>query len=226
MPECRPQSSAWSTVAAGVRGAICDPVLAGLLLLALLRASDALASDSASIDGPGKAGPKVSPVSTPSVPAPFVGPLYAPPLGLPGTYSIPPLPDVKAFSSKDFRPRGRSVLDTDPHLDAAQGRPASDKNFLERLNEYRSRDRIRVLTLWESGAGAVSIQTDHKGDPSLQWTSRLFNRGGATHGLLDQLFPVSVFTGGHGYGHSAGSQPAKPATSGLGAPTPTAAANP
>ena len=66
---------------------------------------------------------------------------------------------------------------------------AADKNFLQRLQEYRSHDHVRVLTLWDTGASAISIQTDHKGDPSLQWTSHLFNRGGATQGLLDHLFP-------------------------------------
>jgi len=213
-------------VAAEVRGVLCDPLLAGLLVLALLRASDGLAADGAAVDTPGKGALRDSPVSTRSLPEPFVGPLYAPPLGVPGTYSMPPLSEAKSFSSKDFRPRGRSIFDTDPRLNAAEDHPASDKNFLERLNEYRNHDRIRVLTLWESGAGAVSIQTDHKGDPSLQWTSRLFNRGGATHGLLDQLFPVSVFTGGHGYGHAASSSPAKPATSSLGALPTTAAATP
>jgi hypothetical protein len=69
----------------------------------------------------------------------------------------------------------------------------SDRTVWQRLQEYRSHDRVRVLTLWESGASAVSIQTNRKGDPSLQWTSRLMNRGGATRGLLDRWMPVSVF---------------------------------
>ena len=38
----------------------------------------------------------------------------------------------------------------------------------------------------------VSLQAGRHGDPSLQWTSRLMNRGGATLGLLDRVFSVSL----------------------------------
>ena len=62
----------------------------------------------------------------------------------------------------------------------------------QRLSDYRSRDRVRVVTLWETGGSSVSLQAGKKGDPSLQWTSRLMNRGGATRGLLDQLFATSL----------------------------------
>ena len=97
----------------------------------------------------------------------------------------------------------------DPRLSPPGNTLAVDKNFLQRLNEYRSHDRVRVLTLWDTGASAISIQTDHKGDPSLQWTSHLFNRGGATQGLLDHLFPVSVFGGTTHITRSATSQPSR-----------------
>jgi hypothetical protein len=78
----------------------------------------------------------------------------------------------------------------------------------QRLQEYRTRDRVRVMTLWESGVSNVSIQTNRKGDPSLQWTSRLMNRGGATRGLLDRWSPVSVF---RSFSRPGGSGAGKPA---------------
>jgi hypothetical protein len=97
---------------------------------------------------------------------------------------------------------------------------AFDTTIWQRLNEYRNHDRIRVLTLWESGASAVSLQTDHRFGPSLQWTSRLMNRGGATHGLLDRLLPTSIFGNGSSrsiVGRST-SPPAPKAANALGAP--------
>jgi hypothetical protein len=48
-----------------------------------------------------------------------------------------------------------------------------------------------VVTLWETGGNSLSLQAGRKGDPTLQWTSRLTNRGSATRGLLDDLFSTS-----------------------------------
>ena len=67
----------------------------------------------------------------------------------------------------------------------------------QRMSEYKSRDRVRLLTLWESSASTVSLQAGKGGDPSLQWTSRVMNRGGSTRGLLDQLFSVSFVGAGN-----------------------------
>ena len=121
------------------------------------------------------------------------------------------MPETKSYSTTDFRPRGRSIFDAEPRLGAPADALGSNKNkdIMEQLRQYKSRDHIRVLTLWDTGASAVSIQTDRKGDPSLQWTSHLFNKGGATHGLLDQLFPVSVFGGSTHITRSATSQPSR-----------------
>jgi len=84
-----------------------------------------------------------------------------------------------------------------------------DKTTWQRLQEYRNRDRVRVMTLWESGASNVSIQTNRKGDPSLQWTSRLMNRGGATRGLLDRWSPAQVFRSFSRPGGSGAGKPEK-----------------
>jgi hypothetical protein len=134
----------------------------------------------------------------------------------PQAYRVPSAPESK-FLTRDFRPRGASIADADSRLNPADGDLVHDNTVWQRLAEYRTHDRVRVLTLWESGASTVSLQAGRKGDPSLQWTSRLMNRGGATHGLLDRLFPVSVF-GEHSAArvtqHPANAQPTgKPAAS-------------
>jgi hypothetical protein len=113
-------------------------------------------------------------------------------LPAPQDYSLPAA-EPRSFSSKDFRPRGRSVLGSDPVVAGTSPDLMADRTVWQRLQEYRNRDKVRVITLWESGASAISIQTNRKGDPSLQWTSRLMNRGGATRGLLDRWMPASVF---------------------------------
>jgi hypothetical protein len=135
--------------------------------------------------------------------------LTDPLLNAPSEYRLTQIPETKSYSPTEFRPHGRSIFDADPKLNPPAGTLTSDQNLLQRLNEYRSRDRVRVLTLWDTGASAVSIQTDHKGDPSLQWTSHLFNKGGAKEGLLDHFFPVSVFGGSTHITRSATSQPSR-----------------
>jgi hypothetical protein len=201
MLEYRPQSPV-GKLACAARNASCTRTLFGVAVLTLFSACDALAGDAALELG---ARPHVDDLRTPALGGTkdFVGPLLAPPLYMPGSYSLPE-PAEKSYSPKDFRPRGRSVLEADSRGPAEENL-AFDKTIWQRLNEYRNRDKIRVLTLWESGASTVSLQTDHKGGPSLQWTSRLMNRGGATHGLLDRLIPVSIL--GNGVSHGLGARP-------------------
>jgi hypothetical protein len=127
----------------------------------------------------------------------------------PRAYRLDAVPEVPAFSAKDFRPRGRSMFDVPARPGSSEDTLSFNKNTWQRLNEYRTRDRVRVLTLWESGVSAISIQTDHKGDPSLQWTSSLMNHGGASHGVLDQLFPTSLFGGTTPVTRSPSSQPSR-----------------
>jgi hypothetical protein len=62
----------------------------------------------------------------------------------------------------------------------------------QRLAEYRSLNRVQVVTLWETGGSSLSLQAGRKGDPTLQWTSRLMNRGRAPRGVLDKLFSTSL----------------------------------
>jgi hypothetical protein len=183
-------------------------LLLGVAILALLRAGVACAEDPAAQAQPVQDAPPGTSFKTAALPE-FTKhyTLSDPLLTAPREYRLYQIPEIKSYSATEFRPRGRSIFDADPRLSPPGGTLTADKNFLQRLQEYRTHDRVRVLTLWDTGASAVSIQTDHKGDPSLQWTSHLFNRGGATQGLLDHLFPVSVFGGTTHITRSATSQP-------------------
>jgi hypothetical protein len=169
----------------------------GLAVITLIRAGDALAADPLAAEGP----PIKHDARPPLYASPFTAQLPLPTSlsQVPREYALPPLAeprqwsDVRTFSSSDLRPRGRTVPEADPAIGNANDNLMVDKTVWQRLQEYRSHDRVRVLTLWEGGASFVSIQTDRKGDPSLQWTSRLMNRGGATRGLLDRWMPSTMF---------------------------------
>jgi hypothetical protein len=208
----------------------------GAAAFTLIRATEALAADSATVAAPRPNSTEAHPPAALSAPLhaqpfasqPFSGsvgagfsdPAFAAAhvehFGLPASllpvprdYSLPAATEAHAFSSTEFRPRGHSIFDTDPSIANANDRLMVDKTVWQRLQEYRTRDRVRVMTLWESTASNVSIQTNRKGDPSLQWTSRLMNRGGATRGLLDRWSPVSVF---RSLSHPGGSGLGKPAS--------------
>jgi hypothetical protein len=168
----------------------------GLAAFTLIKAGEALAGEAVHPAlTPGRNDPRPPmPVSA----APFAP--FAPQFSwwtalspVPREYSLPPAAESRSFSNTDFRPRGHSIFDTDPSIAGVGDNLMVDRTVWQTLQEYRNRDGVRVLTLWESRASAVSIQTNRRGDPSLQWTSRLMNRGGATRGLLDRWMPASVF---------------------------------
>jgi hypothetical protein len=103
------------------------------------------------------------------------------------------VPEPKTFSTKDFRPRGRSLFEG-PRLNITDDALIDDTTVWQRLADYRIHNRLQLLTLWKSGASTVSLQAGRRGDPTLQWTSHLMNRGAATRGLLDRWFNVSEFS--------------------------------
>ena len=207
----------------------------GVAAFTLIRATEALAADSAPVSTPRPSSNEAHPPAALSAPLhaqPFTSQSFSGSLGaglsdpafaaahaehfglpaaltLPRDYSLPPATESHPFSSTDFRPRGHSIFDTDPSIANANDRLMVDKTVWQQLQEYRTRDRVRVMTLWESAASNVSIQTNRKGDPSLQWTSRLMNRGGATRGLLDRWSPVQVI---RSFSHPGSSVVGKPAS--------------
>jgi hypothetical protein len=113
--------------------------------------------------------------------------------GLKDIWAPPPRGD--GFSSTEFRPRGPSLLTAVGAPEYAGDDPSramSNATAWQQWRDYRTRDRVRLVTLWESSASSFSLQASKKGDPSLQWTSRVFNHEGATRGVLDRLLSVAI----------------------------------
>ena len=171
----------------GVRGSM----LVGLVILTIVPAAEALAGE--------RVPPTVSAARPDLNAAREFTPTSAFMLPLPGCQALPSsfqavdLPVLKSFSAAEFRPRGHSMLEKNSPLADAEDAPMLQGTTVwQRLSDYRSHDRVRVVTLWEAGDSTVSLQAGRRGDPSLQWTSRLMNRGGATRGLLDQMFSTSL----------------------------------
>src|SRR5258707_13359066 len=189
MPEFRPSNAPPLLNLAACRHCIRDKVLVGLVLFTLVRSGEALAADQASI-GNAALNPDVGDFrrSSPPAPALITTPeLFARAAG-----------DSEAFSTTEFRPRKHSVLDADPVANSFGDAPMlRGTTVWQRMSEYKSHDRVRLLTLWESSASTVSLQAGRGGDPSLQWTSRAMDRGGSARGVLDRLFVGFVAGGGY-----------------------------
>jgi hypothetical protein len=201
MSEFRPSNDVPPPGRAARCNGIRDRMLVGLVLFTLVRASEALAGDQASITN-ATSTPDIGKfrLSSPSSTAISATPEALTPgtLAL-GAFNAPAVTDNPAFSATEFRPRKHTVFDSDPTVNSFGETPMlRGTTVWQRLAEYRSHDRVRVLTLWESSGSSVSLQAGKRGDPSLQWTSRLMNRGGSTQGLLDRLFSVSLARAGNG----------------------------
>jgi hypothetical protein len=207
-------------------------IFVGIAMIAMMRAGEAFAADPLSIESereaparddwrhPTALSPSLFKVphaySIPSAPDAYVMP------GIPDAYAFETLPETKTYSAKDFRPRGRSLFEADVRLGAGDDALINDTSVWQRLYEFRTRDRVQVLTLWKSAASTVSLQAGKAGHPTLQWTSRSMNRGGATRGLLDHWLPMPNFaddSSSHAstQSHSTTSQSSSKASTALGA---------
>jgi hypothetical protein len=184
MPEIRPicqrppleQAARWP----GIR----DGMLLGLVLITLVRTSEALAGEQSAI--PGSPDSKVDnlPRWAPSSTALAVNTDF---------FKVPALSDIHVFSATDFRPRKHTVFDADPLVSSFNDAPMlRGTTVWQRMTDYRSHDGVRLLTLWHAPGSSVSLQAGKHGDPSLQWTSHLTKRGDSVQGLFDQLFSMSL----------------------------------
>jgi len=201
MWECCSQEEARPLVAI-TRRDICDRFCVGLAVLALVRVGAAFASDPASVaEGSGRPQPNDS-LRSPSVAASW--------FTIPENYAIPGVPETKTFSATEFRPRGPTLFNSEHTLNVTDESLMSDTPVWQRLADFRTLGRVRVLTLWQSSANSVSLQAGKKGTPSLQWTAHLFSHNPGSTGLLDRLFPVSLGGVGtaHGVPHAVTSTPA------------------
>ena len=107
------------------------------------------------------------------------------------------------YSAMDFRQRRTGSLDSQPMPESepslqAQPLHATTSSPWQRLADYRAQGRIQLLTIWQSSRSTVSLQAGKHGGPSLQWSSRVMNRGGATRGLLDRFVASSLNAAGLG----------------------------
>jgi hypothetical protein len=184
MPESCPSNDAQQIDLAGCCNGIRDKMLVGLVLFSLVRTGEALAGDltslaNATLNADADNLRRSSPPARTLITAPEV-------------FAAPRPAESLAFSTTDFRPRKRTLFDSDPVANSVGDAPMlRGTTVWQRMSEYRSHDRVRLLTLWESSASTISLQAGKRGDPSLQWTSRAMDHGGSTRGLLDRLFSVS-----------------------------------
>jgi hypothetical protein len=154
----------------------CNPIRRSMPLIVLysvVRASEALAGD------------QPSSTDTASMfSAPFV--------------SAKPLRGAEEFSATEFRPRKRGVLSKDS---ATGGGSIIDAPMLmstsvwQQLSDYKSQDRVRLLTLWQMRGSSLSLQAGRRGSPSLQWSTPWVRREGVSRGLFDRLLAVTPRVG-------------------------------
>jgi cytochrome c556 len=121
-----------------------------------------------------------------------------------------PLSDAKSFSATEFRPRSHSIFAADPLVQVNSGIDApmqQSTSVWQQMAEFKSQERVRLVTLWETRGSTISLQAGKHGGPSLQWSTPWMSRVNQSHGLLDQLFSTT-----HGIG-SLRSNPLHPTVS-------------
>jgi hypothetical protein len=121
-------------------------------------------------------------------------PLLAHPLLSPSFATAPALVESDTFSPSEFRPRKRGFLEAGrrPNETRLSDMPRlQDDSMARQLTEFKSQDRLRLLTLWQSHASSLSIQAGKHGAPSLQWSTPWVRRESSPRGLFDHLLSVS-----------------------------------
>jgi hypothetical protein len=138
--------------------------------------------------------------------APLAAPLFAPP-----SFSAVPLIAPREFSASEFRPRirGFAEADTVKSHGFAMDAPLQDNSVARQLGEFKSQDRVRLLTLWQNRASSLSLQAGKRGAPSLQWSTPLMHRNVAVRGVFDRLLPALP----HGSLAASRNNPARPSGS-------------
>jgi len=162
---------------------VCDRMLVGFVLWALVHTTEALAGD------------QIQPGSEPKPNLPPLrqsAPIAAAMTRIPASFQTTSVPEAPVYSAREFRPRGPSLNETNAHVVAGEQPLMNNTTIWQRLSDYRTHDRLSLVTLWETGGNSLSLQAGRKGDPTIQWTSRLMNHPGAGRGLLDELFSTSV----------------------------------
>jgi hypothetical protein len=178
MLESVPVNGTISGISKTRSGHIRDGMLLTWVLYGVVRASQALAGEQPSNNDSmlGAGGKNFRDAQTGTMfSAPFV--------------SAKPLADVEAYSQTEFRPRKRSL----DRLESARSEGSiidtpmlQDTSVWQQLAEYKSQNRVRLLTLWQTKGSSLSLQAGKRGAPSLQWSTPWAHQG-ASHGLFDRL---------------------------------------
>jgi hypothetical protein len=173
-------------------GSLRDRILLTLVLYAMVRTGQALAGDQASgADSKLPDARAGEPLPSSSRP----GSLLSTPLPTSLFSTDRSFADGDAFSATEFRPRRHSLSAAESAASegfGANGPMLQNTSVWQRMTEYKSQDRVRVLTLLETRGSTVSLQAGKRGGPSLQWSSRRMNHDGATRGLLDRLVAAAL----------------------------------
>jgi hypothetical protein len=156
-----------------------------MLVLYGLLPCDAFAADqSQEAQAPGNADARKFQARLPehSIPAPFA---YEPARS-----------EQQVFSATEFRPRKHGLLDADTVkseafvIDAPIRR---DTSLARDIAEFKTQDRLRLLTLWQSRASSLSLQAGKHGAPSLQWSTPWMHRDVSSRGLFDRMVSLRGF---------------------------------
>jgi hypothetical protein len=112
--------------------------------------------------------------------------------------SVKPLTN-DAFSATEFRPRRHSVgLDFPGSGTSIIDAPMlHGTSIWQQMADYKSQDRVRLLTLWQTRGSSLSLQAGKRGAPSLQWSTPWVHREGASRGLFDRLIAVPARAAGN-----------------------------
>ena len=155
-----------------------------LVLYGLVRSGEALAGDQLFTEDPAS---KPDPAGTHA-------PRESAPLRSPLSLSLDRGGEQQKFSATEFRPRVRAQSEFDePTTDSIIGDKASfEGSVWQRMAEFKSQDRLRLLTLWQTLGSTLSLQAGKRGGPSLQWSSPWMMRDGASSGLFDRWLSVPL----------------------------------
>ena len=113
-------------------------------------------------------------------------------------FALPvPMVEPRAFSATEFRPRrqglsGADLVKRETYIIDA---PMLDTSVARQWREFKSQDRVRLLTLWRNSASSVSLQAGKHGMPSLQWSTPWMHRDVASRGVFDRFLIVSPRSG-------------------------------
>jgi len=174
-----------------------ENALLTLVLCSVVRATQALAGDQASNadsvrkhDFQDQGAVQAAAVPMFSVPFVSVKPLAS---------DVKPLAN-DAFSATEFRPRRHSVMGPDsPRSEASiiDAPMLRSRSVWQQMSDFKAQDRVRLLTLWQTGGSSLSLQAGKHGAPSLQWSTPWVHREGTSRGLFDRLLAVPVRAAGN-----------------------------